>query len=308
MAVFSMNNKYFVTLKETKKPTRWELLETQYEKEAWFITLEWTEPTYAAFIPHPSPWPFLCSQMLFCFLLGIVLWFHYYTFALTYLLCASIGLFFVISFWIKDIIIESQYMGVYTIKNMRSLRLGFKLFIVSEIMFFFALFWAYFHYSLNPSIWIGAMWPPYGIKTINPYGLPLLNTLILLSSGLTLTYSQKAIIFNKSDSRFHAIRGLLWTIALAFCFIAIQRYEFIHAPFSINDSIFGSIFFLITGTHGLHVIAGTGFLIVIFLRLVARHFYQENTLAMDMAALYWHFVDVIWIFVYIFLYWWPWMG
>lgn len=177
-------------------------------------------------------------------------------------------------------------MGVYLIKNMRAIRLGFKLFIVSEAMFFFALFWAYFHYSLNPSIWIGAMWPPFGMKTISPWGLPFLNTQVLLMSGVTLTLVQKIIIRNKGHARFFAIKWFMVTIFLALFFLALQRFEFIHAPFSINDSVYGSIFFLITGTHGLHVIAGTGFLIVCFMRVVARHFYQENTLALDLAAMY----------------------
>lgn len=131
------------------------------------------------------------------------------------------------------------------------------------------------------------------MKTINPYGLPLLNTLILLTSGVTLTYAQKVIIRNLGYSRYDAIRGFMYTLGLAFCFLLIQKHEFANAPFSINDSVYGSIFFLITGTHGLHVVAGTIFLAVVFARLVARHFYQENTLAIDMAALYWHFVDVV---------------
>jgi cytochrome c oxidase subunit 3 len=187
---------------------------------------------------------------------------------------------------------------------MRAIRLGFKLFIVSEAMFFFALFWAYFHFSLNPSIWIGAMWPPFGMKTISPWGLPLVNTMVLLMSGVTLTYVQKIIIWNKGHARFFAIKWFQVTIFLAICFLLVQRHEFIHAPFSINDSVYGSIFFLITGTHGLHVIAGTGFLIVCFMRVVARHFYQENTLALDLAAMYWHFVDVVWILVFLIVYWW----
>jgi heme/copper-type cytochrome/quinol oxidase subunit 3 len=130
------------------------------------------------------------------------------------------------------------------------------------------------------------MWPPFGMKTISPFKLPLLNTIVLLTSGLTLTYTQKIIIRNEGNSRYDAIRGFLMTLFLALCFLFIQYYEFVNAPFSINDSVYGSIFFLITGTHGLHVIAGTGFIFVMFLRFIDRHFYQENALALDLAAWY----------------------
>jgi|SRR4051812_6730044 len=122
------------------------------------------------------------------------------------------------------------------------------------------------------------------MKTISPYGLPLLNTAILLTSGLTLSYAQKVIIENGRNSRYEAIRGMLMTIGLAVFFLVIQKYEFVHAPFSINDSVYGSIFFFITGFHGLHVIAGTIFLFVMLLRISGHHFYKENTLALDLAA------------------------
>lgn len=122
------------------------------------------------------------------------------------------------------------------------------------------------------------------MKTIAASGLPLLNTIILITSGLTLSYVQKVIILDNGNSRFEAIRGMLMTLGLAIFFLIVQRYEFIHAPFSINDSVYGSIFFFITGFHGLHVIAGTIFLFVVFLRIVDHHFYKENTLALDLAA------------------------
>lgn len=142
------------------------------------------------------------------------------------------------------------------------------------------------------------------METIPAFGLPLLNTLILISSGFTLTYTQKVIIENLNDSRSNAIKGFLVTLALAIFFLAVQYYEFRNAPFSINDSVYGSIFFFITGFHGIHVIAGTIFIFVVFLRFYDNHFYVENTLALDCAAWYWHFVDVVWIFVFILVYWW----
>jgi cytochrome c oxidase subunit 3 len=217
---------------------------------------------------------------------------------------SSAVLSLVASFWFKDLIIEAQYMGVYMLQNNRNLRLGFVLFLLSEVMFFFSLFWAYFHFSLIPSVWIGSVWPPYGMETIPAFGLPFLNTIILVTSGFTLTYTQKTIIENARGAREGAIRGFLVTLLLAVFFLAVQCYEFVHAPFSINDSVYGSIFFIITGFHGLHVIVGTIFLFVMFLRFYDNHFYVENTLALDCAAWYWHFVDVVWIFVFFVVYWW----
>ncbi|MBS1584589.1 MAG: cytochrome c oxidase subunit 3 [Bacteroidetes bacterium] len=131
------------------------------------------------------------------------------------------------------------------------------------------------------------------METIPAFGLPFLNTLILVTSGLTLTYTQKVIIENAEHSRENAVKGFIATLGLAIMFLGVQCYEFVHAPFSINDSVYGSIFFLITGFHGIHVIIGTIFLFIMFLRFLDNHFYVENTLALDCAAWYWHFVDVV---------------
>jgi len=142
------------------------------------------------------------------------------------------------------------------------------------------------------------------METISAFGLPFLNTIILITSGLTLTYAQKKFIANKKNARYQVIMMLVFTLILAVYFILVQRYEFIHAPFSINDSVYGSIFFFITGFHGLHVIIGTIFLFVMLMRVVDHHFVKENTLALDCAAWYWHFVDVVWIIVFFVVYWW----
>ena len=131
------------------------------------------------------------------------------------------------------------------------------------------------------------------METIPAFGLPFLNTLILITSGFTLTYIQKTIIENKYGARGRAINGFLTTLALAFFFLIVQHYEFRNAPFSINDSVYGSIFFFITGFHGIHVIIGTLLIFIMFLRFYDNHFYVENTLALDCAAWYWHFVDAV---------------
>jgi cytochrome c oxidase subunit 3 len=184
----------------------------------------------------------------------------------------------------------------------KNLRTGMVLFIVSEIMFFFSLFWAFFHYSLTPSVWIGSVWPPFGIKAISPWGIPLLNTIILVSSGVTLTFAHRALCFGKNKS--DVIYGLLLTIILGLFFIMLQYYEFRNAPFNINDSVYGSIFFMITGFHGLHVIIGTIFLIVNLCRVTLNHFFIETHLGFEFGAWYWHFVDAVWIVVYLTIYCW----
>lgn len=249
-----------------------------------------------------SPWPFVVSQTLFIFLLALVNFFHF----TKYSAAAVIVTFFIfllpVFFWFRDIIRESTYMGVYTVAVQKNLRIGMMLFIVSEIMFFFSLFWAFFHFSLSPSIWIGAVWPPFGIITISPWGIPLLNTIILVSSGISITYAHKSLClgFYKYD----VLKGLFITIILGIFFMFCQLYEFIHAPFSINDSVYGSVFFMITGFHGLHVIIGTIFIIVNFFRTVLNHFFVETHLGFEFAIWYWHFVDVVWIFVFLAVYWW----
>ncbi len=173
------------------------------------------------------------------------------------------------------------------------------LFIVSEIMFFFAFFWAYFHSSLVPTIEIGSIWPPAGIEVFNPWGVPLLNTFLLLLSGLTITYAHHALLLGYY---FYVKDGLLMTVFLAILFTLFQGYEYFEAPFSIADGIYGSTFFMATGFHGFHVIIGTTFIVVCLFRI--HHFTREHHVGFEAAAWYWHFVDVVWLFLFVSIYWW----
>jgi heme/copper-type cytochrome/quinol oxidase subunit 3 len=176
------------------------------------------------------------------------------------------------------------------------------LFLVSEVMFFFALFWTFFHSSLSPDIGIGGIWPPKGINIIPYYQLPLLNTIILLTSGASITWSH--LLFTAGERKILVSYPLALTILHGFIFTFVQGYEYVHASFTISDSIYGSIFYLITGFHGFHVILGTVALIIAYLRLVHGSFTISNHLGLIFAIWYWHFVDVIWIFLYIIVYWW----
>ena len=168
-------------------------------------------------------------------------------------------------------------------------------------MLFFAFFWAYFHSSLNPVPDIGAVWPPKGIEVINPYLIPLLNTALLLTSGASLTWSHSALI---GGYRLEAIAGLIFTMILATIFTLFQVYEYLNAPFDISDGIYGTTFYSLTGLHGFHVIVGTIFLGVSLWRLSEHHFTVGNHIGYECAAWYWHFVDVVWIFLFIVVYTW----
>jgi len=206
-----------------------------------------------------------------------------------------------LSFWWRDVVREGTFEGNHTAKVQLSLRLGMILFIISEIMFFVALFWAFYHSSLSPVIQLGTVWPPKGITPLNPFSIPLLNTIILLSSGVFVTWCHHAIL---TGARNEALFSLLVTIVLACIFTYCQYFEYIHAGFTISDSVYGSCFFLTTGFHGFHVFIGTVFLMVCFGRLYHSHFTKEHHFGFEAAAWYWHFVDVVWLFVFITIYWW----
>ena len=203
--------------------------------------------------------------------------------------------------WWRDIIREATFEGQHTAPVQDGLRMGMLLFIASEVMFFFAFFWAFFDASIKPSPVLGGVWPPDGLETLSPWGVPLLNTVVLLSSGATVTWAHHAIV---AGARRSAIIGLVLTIGLAAFFTALQAFEYINAPFGISDGIYGSTFFLATGFHGIHVFVGTVFLTVCLVRLTLNHFTREHHFGFEAAAWYWHFVDVVWLFLFVTVYWW----
>ena len=215
-----------------------------------------------------------------------------------------IGLFLVAStmfLWFKDIIAEGSYLGNHTLAVQKGLNLGVILFIVSEALFFMAIFWAFFHSALTPTVELGAQWPPLGIEPINPFELPLLNTIILLSSGATVTYSHHALI--KGD-RAGALYGSIFTVLLAVVFTFFQGVEYNVSSFTISDGAFGTCFYFGTGFHGFHVIIGTIFLGVGLWRIFLYHLSREHHVGFEGGILYWHFVDVVWLLLYISIYYW----
>nr|QGT77262.1 cytochrome c oxidase subunit 3 [Potamiscus yiwuensis] len=246
-----------------------------------------------------SPWPLTGSISAMMLTTGLVKWFHQYNMNL--LILSFIGMILTMIQWWRDIMREGTYQGLHTSMVMVGLRWGMIFFILSEVLFFFSFFWAFFHSSLSPVVEIGLYWPPLGIQPFNPFQIPLLNTTILLSSGATVTWAHHAIM----EANFtQATQSLAMTIILGIYFTSLQAFEYMEAAFSIASSVFGSTFFVATGFHGLHVIIGTTFLFVCFLRLFNYHFSPNHHLGFEAAAWYWHFVDVVWLFLYVFIYWW----
>jgi len=248
-----------------------------------------------------SPWPLATSFTLLTMALGAVAYFQGFPFGGELLLLGFVLTASVMILWFKDIVIEATYLGDHTSQVQSGISLGFILFVLSEVMAFLSVFWAFFHSSLAPTIEIGGTWPPVGIESVDAFAIPLLNTILLLSSGAFVTWGHHALI--KGD-RFGAIVGTFITIILALIFTGLQAFEYMEAPFSFADSVFGTVFYASTGLHGLHVIVGTIFLTVAFVRIVQYHYTDSHHAGFESAILYWHFVDVVWIFLYIFVYVW----
>nr|QEJ81395.1 cytochrome c oxidase subunit 3 [Pyrocoelia pygidialis] len=246
-----------------------------------------------------SPWPVLGGFSAMSFMIGMIKWFHLYNNKL--LLISLISMLLIMYQWWRDISRESSYQGLHTMKVLKGLRWGMILFIVSEIFFFISFFWSFYHSSLSPSIEIGMMWPPKGIYPFNPLQIPLLNTLILISSGISVTWAHHSLTEN---NYLETIQGLMVTIILGIYFTMLQGYEYFESSFSMTDCVYGSSFFLATGFHGLHVMIGTVFLMVCFYRLTINQLSSNHHFGFEAAAWYWHFVDVVWLFLYMSIYWW----
>lgn len=262
-------------------------------------TLEYQAHPYH--MVSPSPWPILTSVSLLTLTTSGALSMHVFESIYIVFFSSLFLLIYSMSLWFRDVISEGTYLGHHTLAVQKGINIGVVLFIVSEVFFFLAIFWAFFHSGISPDVEIGSQWPPLGIQAINPFELPLLNTIILLSSGVTVTYAHHSLI---EGNRSGALYGLLYTIILACIFTAFQGIEYTVSSFTISDGIFGSCFYFGTGFHGLHVIIGTIFLSVGIWRVLAYHLTDNHHLGLEAGILYWHFVDVVWLFLYIFIYYW----
>lgn len=246
-----------------------------------------------------SFWPLLVSLSLFSLLGNVVLWIQMYI--SLYSLLFSLSVLLLISFlWWKDMMRESL-LGYHTHKLELCMRIGMLWFIMSEVFFFVSFFWAFYDGALSPTIEVGMSWPPKGISPLSVYSVPLLNTVILLTSGITVTWAHHSIVNN---FYLKSIVRLLLTVVLGVYFLYMQWLEYMEAPFAMSDGIYGSTFFMATGFHGFHVFIGTSFLAYVLFSLVRAKLVYNHHFSFEAAAWYWHFVDVVWLFLYINIYWW----
>ena len=254
-------------------------------------------------ILSPSIWPFMAAVGAFAMLWGGVLFMH--DMGPWLLLIGLAVVLYCMYAWWSDVITES-HTGDHTPVVSLGLRYGFILFIMSEVMFFLAWFWTFFKHALYPmgplSPAVDGVWPPVGIQTFDAFHLPLINTLILLCSGAAATWAHHALVHE--NNRKDVVNGLVLAIALGVLFTVFQAYEYSHAAFSFDGNIYGATFFMATGFHGFHVIIGTIFLTVCLLRTMAGHFTPERHIGFEAAAWYWHFVDVVWLFLFAAIYIW----
>ncbi len=280
----------------------------------------------AYYVPHHSRWPFVGSIVMFTMMVGVANWFNGSDWGFNVFMVGLLGMLLTLGFWFGDVISESLQ-GHYNDQVDTSFRMGMMWFIFSEVMFFAAFFGALFYartFALpwlsgegdgaltNNFLWQGysAGWPangPAGIggefETIPAWGLPLVNTIILLTSGVTITMAHHAL---KENARKALLIWLGLTVALGALFLFYQAEEYIHAYHELNltlgSGIYGSTFFMLTGFHGMHVALGTIMLSVMWLRCAKGHFSKDHHFAFEAVAWYWHFVDVVWLGLFLFVY------
>jgi cytochrome c oxidase subunit 3 len=244
-----------------------------------------------------SPWPLLLAITLLGGAISMVNWLTHDT--TTILLQISIIILIAFQWW-RDIIREAKA-GYHTRKVQKGILIGFLLFLLSEIMLFLSFFWAFFHASLSPSLELGAYWPPIGINAVNPWAIPLLGSTVLLASGFILTLGHHGLI---SGEKRITLISMILTVLLGILFLYLQYNEYYYGEFTISDSVYGSVFYMTTGLHAIHVIVGVLFLTIALIRIYLDQYTTEHHLGFEFAIYYWHLVDVVWLLVFLIYYWW----
>jgi cytochrome c oxidase subunit III len=255
-------------------------------------------PKHPYHLVDPSPWPLIGAIAGGVMAGGGVLFMHGYDHGTLVLIIGALMVLATMFVWWSDVRREATFEGYHTPVVQIGLRFGMALFIASEVMFFAAFFWAFFTSSLFP---VGGVWPPKGIHPFNPFEFPFLNTMILLLSGTTVTWAHHSLLEGNQKG---LIQGLTVTVLLGLSFTCVQAYEYSHAAFHFTGGIYPSTFFMATGFHGFHVIIGTTFLAVCLWRANRGDFTPTHHFGLEAAAWYWHFVDVVWLFLFVCIYWW----
>jgi cytochrome c oxidase subunit 3 len=259
---------------------------------------------------NPSPWPLMGAFSLLCATSGTAMFMHKVAAGKPVMLLGILLILSTMFFWWRDVIREGMRDHAHTPAVSHGLRLGMALFILSEVMFFVAFFWAFFGASAFPKFPVTeafqglgqqAIWPPKGIVPLDAWHIPFMNTLILLLSGTTVTWAHHALLEGKKED---VITALWFTIILGASFTGFQIFEYAHAKFGFTQGIYASTFYMATGFHGFHVFIGTTFLTVNLIRAYKDQLTPEHHLGFEFAAWYWHFVDVVWLFLFVCVYWW----
>lgn len=258
-------------------------------------------PRHGFHLVDLSPWPFYTGLTLLIIVSGASQYFHGYAKGGLTLIFGFFLLILIVFQWFRDINREAVYEGFHTGLVQKGLRFGILLFIISELLFFAGFFWAFFHSALSPSIEIGSIWPPKGITVFNPWKIPFVNTLILLLSGCFVTWTHHSILKGNFNETFFS---LLITLLLAIIFMNFQSIEYKEAGFCFSDGIYGSIFYIMTGFHALHVFIGFLFLFWCLIKFYKYNFTKQHHFALEAAIWYWHMVDVVWLLLFILVYYW----
>lgn len=292
-----LNNLKFHFFNVNKKNNKNKIYKILFFKEQF----KYLKTAHSYHLVDPSPWPLLAALGAFMLTSGLVLYMHKFVGGWQLLITGLTLILYMMYTWWRDIIREATFEDQHSIAVQKGLRLGMVLFILSEVMFFFAFFWAFFHSSIAPVYNIGGVWPPKAISTINTFTIPLTNTFLLLTSGATVTWAHHALI---ARAKKHTLIALIFTLILAILFTCLQGLEYVNAPFNISDGVYGSCFYMATGFHGFHVFVGTLALFVSFVRIILNHFTNKHHFGFESAIWYWHFVDVVWLFLFVNVYWW----
>jgi cytochrome c oxidase subunit 3 len=292
-----LNNYKLLFFNSDKKNNKNKIQKILFFKEQF----KYLKTAHSYHLVDPSPWPLIASFGAFMLTCGLVLYMHKFVGGWSLFTTGFCIILYIMYTWWRDIIREATFEDQHSVAVQKGLRLGMVLFIVSEIMFFFAFFWAFFHSSIAPVYNIGGVWPPKAISPINTFTIPLTNTFLLLTSGATVTWAHHALL---ARAKKHTLLALIFTLTLAVLFTCLQGFEYVNAPFNISDGVYGSCFYMATGFHGFHVFVGTIALFVSFIRIILNHFTNKHHFGFESAIWYWHFVDVVWLFLFINVYWW----